>query len=235
MSIENTVSNGGDDMFFDAVSTTSQEPDQSTSETTPPPPKTTTTVKRTVLTYSERNGINVNTVDETPSAWSSTPLDPYDDFALSNKLNSITLSNSLELHHYVFHNDLDSIRTYIRRYEEKSRDQLPDYLSIRDIHGNTPLHLATMLGHQDVVNLLTKYGSVVKARNKQLWTPLNEAISFGDRELIRTVLVKFEGEVDQILNDSKPKILSALQDMLDFYVEVFSFFIAYFGGIFYFV
>lgn len=147
-------------------------------------------------------------------------MDPYDDFALSNKLNAITLSNSLELHHYVFHNDLEAIQSYVKRYQERAPDQLSDYLSIRDIHGNTPLHLAAMLGHQEAVKILTKSGAVVKARNKQLWTPLNEAISYGERDLIRPLLVKFESEVDLIIADSKPKIITALEDMLDFYVEV---------------
>jgi ankyrin repeat protein len=51
------------------------------------------------------------------------------------------------------------------------------------IHGNTPLHLAAMLGHIEIACLLTKYGAVVKARNKQMWTPLDEAISYGNRDL----------------------------------------------------
>ena len=120
----------------------------------------------------------------------------------------------------MFHNDLDAIRSYIKRYEDRAPDQLSDYLSIRDVHGNTPLHLAAMLGHLEAAKLLTQSGAVVKARNKQLWTPLNEAISYGERDLIRPLLVKFEREVDLIIADSKPKIISALEDMLDFYVEV---------------
>lgn len=222
MSSENFgVGGGGNDEFFDAVSTTSQD-----NNTTPDPTPTlesrplVSVPKRTVVSYSERNGLASTSASLNHP---HTTLDPYDDFVLSNKLNSITLSSSLELHRLVFENDLGGIRTYISRQERRSngqRDLLVDYLSIRDLHGNTPLHLATMLGHLDAAKLLTEKGAVVKARNKQLWTPLNEAISFGDRELIRNVLVKFEREVDQILADSKPKIVNALEDMLDFYVEV---------------
>lgn len=208
------------DMFFDAVSTTSQdEPPDDSSKTSPvssPAINASQPAKRTVLTYSDRNGLKMS-AQTTP--FQQQQFDPNDDFALSNKLNSIVLSNSLELHHFVFHNDMTSILTYIKRYEHHGTQVLGDYLSIRDLHGNTPLHLATMMGHKEVARILTKNGAVVKARNRQLWTPLNEAISFGDRELIRTVLVKFENEVDQILADSKPKIVQALEDMLDFYVE----------------
>lgn len=77
-----------------------------------------------------------------------------------------------------------------------------------------------MLGHIEIALLLTKYGSVVKARNKQAWTPLEEAVSFGNRDLIKCVLKKFEAEIESIVETSKPRINSALKEMFDFYVEI---------------
>ncbi len=53
-----------------------------------------------------------------------------------------------------------------------------------------------------------------------MWTPLNEAISFGNRELIRTALQKFDKEVKKIVKDAKPKITKALAEIKDFYVEI---------------
>jgi len=53
-----------------------------------------------------------------------------------------------------------------------------------------------------------------------MWTPLNEAISFGNRELIRVALQKFDKEVKTIVKEAKPKIISALSDIKDFYVEI---------------
>ena len=179
--------NDNDNDFFDAESTHSQEIDNHN-----PPPRRTPTPspppRRTVLTYSDRNGLQPPTFDLTHHR--QLKFDANDDFALSNRLNAIVLSNALELHHFVFHNDLDSILAYIKRHEATNASQLADYLSIRDHHGNTPLHLAAMLGHIELARLLTDRGAVVKARNRQLWTPLNEAIAYGNRELIRTVLVK---------------------------------------------
>ena len=90
----------------------------------------------------------------------------------------------------------------------------------QDKHANTPLHLACMLGHLDLVRLLTANGARVKVRNLQMWTPLNEAISYGNRELIRVTLHKFEQEVEQIVEDAKPKVIAALKEMDDFRVEV---------------
>lgn len=217
MTFEKQETSAENDLFYDAVSTVpfqdADNEDSSNQATNAALVTTSTKQQRTVLTYSDRNGLQMSSqLDAT------TPIDPNDDFFLSNKLNSITLSNDLELHQYVFHNDLDSINLYIQRYQNKNLSM--DFLSIRDIHGNTPLHLAVMLGHTEAAQILVKHGAVVKCRNKQLWTPLNEAISYGDRNLIRSLLIKFEKEVDQILNESKPNILDALQNMIDFYVEV---------------
>jgi hypothetical protein len=88
------------------------------------------------------------------------------------------------------------------------------------VHGNTPLHLATMLGHADLVEILLRNGAYAKCRNKNMWTPLNEAISYGNREMIKSVLEKFENEVESIVKNSKPSILAALKQMDDFYVEI---------------
>lgn len=53
-----------------------------------------------------------------------------------------------------------------------------------------------------------------------MWTPLNEAISFGNRDLIRVTLEKFEKEVEKIVDEAKPKVIDALTEMDDFRVEV---------------
>ena len=77
-----------------------------------------------------------------------------------------------------------------------------------------------MLGNYELARLLIDEGAVVKTRNKQMWTPLNEAISYGDRELIKCTLKKFEVEVEKIMDDTKPKVIEALKEMDDFYVEI---------------
>ena len=65
-------------------------------------------------------------------------------------------------------------------------------------------------------NLIT----LIKYKKLRMWTPLNEAISFGNRELIRLTLQKFEKEVDTIVSEAKPKIVAALKEIDDFYVEI---------------
>ncbi|XP_012875961.1 PREDICTED: ankyrin repeat domain-containing protein 13C [Dipodomys ordii] len=49
---------------------------------------------------------------------------------------------------------------------------------------NTPLHLAVMLGNKECAHLLLAHNAPVKVKNAQGWSPLAEAISYGDRQMI---------------------------------------------------
>ena len=121
--------------------------------------------------------------------------DDDDDYKRANKLSGVIASNQLELHKYVYADDAAKVRAYIDSHRQRlqqqqqqqestvAEQQLSDYVSIRDMHGNTPLHLAAMLGRLECARLLIDAGAVCKARNKQMWTPLNEAVSYGNREL----------------------------------------------------
>jgi len=126
-----------------------------------------------------------------------------------------TEKQNIELHYYVFKNDLHALKDYIQKHTGNV-----DALSLTDNHGNTPLHLACMLGRHEMVKKLLEAGAIVKKRNKQMWTPLNEAISYGNRDTIKVTLDKFEKEVDKIMDEAKPKIVQALDEMIDFYVEI---------------
>jgi ankyrin repeat protein len=86
-----------------------------------------------------------------------------------------------ELHFHVFNDSLKDIESFIRTHKSDVHK-----LSAQDRHGNTPLHLACMLGRVETAATLIKAGALVKVRNKQMWTPLNEAISYGDRDLSRS-------------------------------------------------
>lgn len=172
-------------------------------KTTPKPSPAPT---RTVLKYSDKN---------TRFIFEQKLSDSYDGDLLA--------SNSLELHFYVFHNQVDKVKEHIDKLKRKHNNQkqtIADNLSIKDLHDNTPLHLCCMLGNLEIAKFLISEGAIVKSRNKQMWTPLNEAISYGDRDLIKHTLKKFEEEVDKIMDDTKPKVIEALLEMDDFYVEI---------------
>ena len=119
---------------------------------------------RTVLQYSEKNNYM------------------FGEFTgLSNGQNN--LGTSLDLHLLAFNNDLIGVKNFVDRLKKKNLKNLSDLVSIKDHHGNTPLHLACMLGHFEVAKFLVESGAVVKSRNKLMWTPLNEAIAYGNRDL----------------------------------------------------
>lgn len=66
-----------------------------------------------------------------------------------------------------------------------------EQINLKDIHGNTPLHLAVILGRHDWLNQLLKSGANILAKNRQGWTPLAEAISYGNRSISKCDLSSF--------------------------------------------
>ncbi|RXG55029.1 Ankyrin repeat domain-containing protein 13C [Armadillidium vulgare] len=72
------------------------------------------------------------------------------------------------------------------------------FLVILLIRGNTPLHLAVMLGHKECIHLLLAHGAPVKVKNSGGWSPLAEAISYGDRQTIPLVSRMLPSDVCRI-------------------------------------
>ena len=89
-----------------------------------------------------------------------------------------------ELHQAVFNNDLKTVSVLLRSARERNID-----IGGRDVPGgNTALHLAVMLGRRECVQLLLAHGAPVKLKNTAGWSPLAEAISYGERQTIASLL-----------------------------------------------
>uniref|UniRef100_A0A8C4SPY4 Ankyrin repeat domain 13C n=1 Tax=Erpetoichthys calabaricus TaxID=27687 RepID=A0A8C4SPY4_ERPCA len=86
------------------------------------------------------------------------------------------------VHECVFKGDVRKLSSLIRTQN----------IAQKDIHGNTPLHLAVMLGHKECAHLLLAHNAPVKVKNAQGWSPLAEAISYGDRQMITALLRKLK-------------------------------------------
>ncbi|XP_074642886.1 ankyrin repeat domain-containing protein 13C-like [Tubulanus polymorphus] len=114
------------------------------------------------------------------------------------------------LHEAVFKGDIPRVSQLIR-----SRD-----CSKKDKHGNTPLHLAVALGHKECVLLLLAHGAPVKVKNAKGWNPLAEAISYGDRQTITSLLRKLKQQSRETLEARRPALIKALKDLGDFYLEL---------------
>ncbi|XP_002740995.1 ankyrin repeat domain-containing protein 13C-like [Saccoglossus kowalevskii] len=114
------------------------------------------------------------------------------------------------LHESVFNGNLRQVSALLRSHD----------VTEKDIHGNTPLHLAVILGHKECVHLLLAHGAPVKVKNAQGWTPLAEAISYGERQTITSLLRKLKQQSRESLEDKRPQLIQALRDLGDFYLEL---------------
>ncbi|CAH3134873.1 unnamed protein product [Porites lobata] len=121
-----------------------------------------------------------------------------------------SLCDRFPLHKAVFEGNLRKVSSCLRTCD----------IGERDIHGNTPLHLAVLLGHKECVYLLLAHDAPVKVKNNLGWSPLAEAISYGDRQIITALLKKLKQQSRDALEERRPQLTAALHELGDFYVEI---------------
>ncbi|CAG9834225.1 unnamed protein product [Diabrotica balteata] len=119
-------------------------------------------------------------------------------------------SDGFPLHKAVFENDLPSLSRLIRKHDVASKDK----------HGNTALHLAVMLGRKECVQLLLKHDAPVKVKNGLGWTVLAEAVSYGNRPTISSLVRKFRQQSREQMEERRPNLVKALSKIDDFYMEL---------------
>lgn len=118
--------------------------------------------------------------------------------------------DSYPLHECVFSGDKQKFSQLLRTHDVQKKDK----------HGNTPLHLAVMLGRKECVQLLLAHGALVKVRNLAGWSPLAEAVSYGDRQTITSLVRKLKQQAREQMEERRPCLISALNQMGDFYMEL---------------
>lgn len=130
----------------------------------------------------------------------------------------ITISNgdveavedSFPLHECVFNGDLRKLSALIRKNDVGKKDK----------HGNTALHLAVMLGRKECVQILLAHSAPVKVKNLLGWSPLAEAISYGDRQTISSLVRKLKQQAREQMEERRPNLVEALEKISDFYLEL---------------
>ncbi|MFH4978411.1 hypothetical protein AB6A40_005120 [Gnathostoma spinigerum] len=115
------------------------------------------------------------------------------------------------LHKAAFFNDVTSIAQLIKDGAD---------LYEQDIHGNTALHLSTMLGHREATAILLAHNAPVKIKNGEGWNCLMEAVSYGDRQIITSMLRKLKSQAREDMLARKPHLLKVLADFGDFELDV---------------
>ena len=113
--------------------------------------------------------------------------------------------------------------------------------------GNTPLHLAVMLGRMDCLKVLLEKGAKIAVKNGQGWTPLAEAVSYGNRDIsessffnsdvsvltsfmflsfvmisltVTTLLKNQKQQTRDELSKRRPELIKGLESMGNFYMEL---------------
>ena len=99
---------------------------------------------------------------------------------------------TLELHEAAADGDLAKARELLRRN--------PDLALCKDPEGSTPLHVAVVNGHKDVVHLLLANKADVSARVNDGATPLHLAAHQGHKE-VAELLVASQGGVNTKANN----------------------------------
>ncbi|XP_072935786.1 ankyrin repeat domain-containing protein 13C [Epargyreus clarus] len=117
---------------------------------------------------------------------------------------------SFPLHECVFVGDVRKLSSLLR-FNDVTR---------KDKHGNSALHLAVMLGRKECVQLLLAHGAPVKVKNLAGWSPLAEAISYGDRQTISTLVRKLKQQAREQMERRRPDLIRALAQIQDFYMEL---------------
>eukprot|EP00071_Canis_lupus_P021204 XP_013970374.1 ankyrin repeat domain-containing protein 13C isoform X3 [Canis lupus familiaris] len=77
-----------------------------------------------------------------------------------------------------------------------------------------------MLGNKECAHLLLAHNAPVKVKNAQGWSPLAEAISYGDRQMITALLRKLKQQSRESVEEKRPRLLKALKELGDFYLEL---------------
>jgi hypothetical protein len=65
-----------------------------------------------------------------------------------------------------------------------------------------------------------KHGAIVKAKNNYGWNCLEEAISYGDRQTIASLVQKLRYQARELVESKRSGIVSVLKQLPNFYLEM---------------
>lgn len=122
-----------------------------------------------------------------------------------------------EIHRIVFQGDFPQA---LQQALDKDDGALRKNLNNQDVRGNTALHLAAMLGRRQCVEVLLQSGASLLIKNNHGSHPLHEARSFGDRDLIRTMMKARRLETRDYFLKRSENITKQLTELDDFYMEM---------------
>ncbi|KAK6060851.1 ankyrin repeat protein [Cooperia oncophora] len=123
------------------------------------------------------------------------------------------LEAEFPLHRLVYLDDVEELKKVLDESE-------PDQLEKLDCRGRTPLMLAVTMGHKQCAFELLKRGANADAQNKGMWSVSHEAISYGDPELVKNVIMYRDYQRSVRGAHSMKDCLKTLEGSPDFYCEM---------------
>ena len=151
--------------------------------------------------------------------------------SLSASTCPLPLTPTLLYHQLVWRNDIPGLTSLIQQQQKllksppssssSSSPATPLYdINSQDRYGNTPLLLAVQLGHTAAASLLLSAGAATKYRNGSGWSPVQEALSRGDRDLIRLLVTTWADRSEAEFMSRVPHIMEKVEQIGDFYLEI---------------
>ncbi|EYC40941.1 hypothetical protein Y032_0588g352 [Ancylostoma ceylanicum] len=122
------------------------------------------------------------------------------------------LQSEYPLHRLVYLDDVEELKKILS-------DDQPE-LEKLDCRGRTPLMLAVTMGHKECAYELLKRGADADAQNKGMWSVSHEAISYGDPEMVKTVIMHRDHQRSVRGAHSMKDSLKTLESSPDFYCEM---------------
>eukprot|EP01134_Creolimax_fragrantissima_P003706 CFRG3706T1 len=97
-----------------------------------------------------------------------------------------------------------------------SEERVKEWINALDSRGNTLCHVAIWKGSLELVELCLKYGARTRIKSRDRWTPLDEAVSMGDRDVIRLVYTAYMKQVEKDFQHNMPNLLRGIRHTGDF-------------------
>eukprot|EP00898_Chlorokybus_atmophyticus_P000429 jgi/Chlat1/1387/Chrsp12S01965 len=120
---------------------------------------------------------------------------------------------SYPAHRAAFADDISTLELVWKRVSREEWD-------VRDPAGNTPLHVAVLLGHHRALNKLLELGYPCDRKNERGWSALDEAVALGDEQMVKILLLASHARRKQKFKEQKPVLLQSLAQMPDFKMSV---------------
>jgi len=125
------------------------------------------------------------------------------------------------LHRMIYRGDLP----LLRRFLAMAPVNLPAAINQPDHRGNSPLMLALKLSHESacyytIARLLIAHGADAALRDGSGWSPMDEAVVKGDRDMVGLLFDHLYAEKVRKWEAGKSRAAAALQTLPDFYMEL---------------